>query len=117
MYAFVGEAEAKEKAIQHHAELVERGVSAWLCTDEGIAGPERMMRPRKAPNLLRDFSSLMQNPRVEALCLQVGLWGENMALPVTHLTHIDKCYPECDASALDAWTRVSDRLRASLSSA
>jgi len=117
MYAFVGEVAAKEKAIQHHAELVGNGVSAWLCTDEGIAGPERMLRPRKAQNLLRDFSSLMQNPRVEALCLQVGLWGESMALPVTHLTHIDECYPECDASALDAWTRVSDRLRASLSSA
>lgn len=117
IYAFVGEAEAKEKAIQRHEELMERGVSAWLCTDEGIAGPERMLRPRKAPNLLRDLSALMQNPRVEALCLQVGRWGEEKALPVTHVTHIDKCYPECNAPTLDDWARVSDRLRISLSSA
>lgn len=116
VYAFIGASEAKKNVIQRHQELVDQGVNAWLCVDEGISGPECIMRPIKEGSLLQSLSSLMQNPRVEALCLQVGLWGGKMALPITHVTTMDEHYPEGDDLLAEDWSRISHRLRAVITS-
>lgn len=114
IYAFVGASPAKESATQRHRELVAKGVSAWLYDDDGISGPESVMRPLKSGDRLRDLQSLMYNPRVEALCVQVGVWGGEKALPLTHVTTLETCDSEGDESSGVSWDQVSDRLQASV---
>jgi len=111
IYAFVGASPAKESATQRHRELVAKGVSAWLYVDDGISGPECAMRPLKSGDRLRDLQSLMYNPRVEALCVQVGVWGGEKALPITHVTTVETCNGEGDESAAVSWDQVADRLQ------
>ncbi len=110
IHAFVGASLAKERATQRHRELVAEGVNAWLYLDEGISGPEGFVRPTKDENRLKDLHSLMHNPRVEALCLQVGVWGAERILPITHVTTVETCNDE-DDPAPDSWAQVADRLQ------
>lgn len=114
IYAFVGESAAKERATQCHRELIEQGVRAWLYVDEGISGPEGMMRPAGGVDRLHDLQSLMQSPSVEALCLQVGVWGREVALPLTHVTTVERVSGEGDKLSAKSWEQVADRLRSCL---
>ena len=115
VYAVIGDHGAAEVAAKHHKELVAKGVNAWLCKSGVIAGPDNIERPLEDALLAPTLLGLMQNPKVEAIVVQVGQWGANLALPLPHVSNIDvSALPPSSGWKNDTWSRVVQRLEKSL---
>jgi len=89
IHAFVGGEGAVHNAKRKQICLLAEGVKAWVLSDTGLTSPEGDTQPLGDQSVPALIYPMMQRPRVEALCVQVGLWGGQQALPLTHVNTLD----------------------------
>jgi len=88
IHLFVGSTEAERLARNQQAALIAAGQLAWCVTADGIFTPEGSTRPLHKDGLAATVLTCFGNPRVDALCLVVGEWGQHLALPINHMTSL-----------------------------
>ena len=114
IHAFVGKDGAACNARRRQSLLVNEGVKAWALTEAGLTSPEGYTQPLGGYTVPAHVYQLMQHPRLEALCVQVGLWAAQRALPFTHVNSIDARDIGRHGPIESKWARVVQRLAASM---
>lgn len=114
IHVFLGQDRAARSAHRKQSLLINEGVKAWTLTEVDLTSPEGYSQPLGAESLAVYIHQLMQHPRLEALCVQVGLWAAQPALPFTHVTSIDTSDIGQYGPIESKWARVVQRLAASM---
>ena len=108
IHVFVGTTEASQSALMRQKSLVASGVLAWCISTWGIHTPEGTAIPVDDP--ATHVLPLFGNPRVAAVCLVVGEWGANYALPIRHITTLQSAQVHADGVPHPRWLAVLERL-------
>jgi hypothetical protein len=117
IHAFVGGDGAARNAQRKQTWLLAEGVKAWVLSETGLTSPEGDTQPLGDQSVAALIHPLMQRSRVEALCVQVGLWGAQQALPLTHINTLDGSDVQRFGPPHPTWLAVLARLADSLVSA
>jgi len=89
IHVFIGDAEAAANAKRAAYRFRSQGGKYWYVGEDGIVDNTGSTRPLQNGNLWNAISALILNPCVSGLCIQIGTWGQSLALPISHCNSIN----------------------------